>query len=297
MTHIAAVCCVGLTLGCSAPGQDLLASEGGGSRSCPSLGGPVQTGTLQAPRLDEASGMVASRRHSGVLWSHNDGGDAELFALDESGRWIASLMVADAAASDWEDIARVQTADGDILVLADIGDNEAVRASVALVAVPEPDVLPEQVVEADVTARIDVTYPDGPADAEAFVVDPRWGDGYIFTKSSQDGVPAMVLRIPGPLVAGPVTAESVGVLDGLGAVTAADVASDGSALLVRSDEKALWWSLEGGIPVEEALATPGCEVPLARETAGESVALTIDGAGYHSTSEGVGAAIHRVLLD
>ncbi|MEM6290114.1 MAG: hypothetical protein AAGA54_02580 [Myxococcota bacterium] len=293
----AAACCVGLVLSCSTTGPDAPEGDEDQPRSCPSLGAPVRTGTLKVGPLDEASGMVASHHHAGVLWSHNDGGDAELFAIDEAGTWLAMLTVGGATVLDLEDIARARTSAYDVLWLADIGDNDAVRPSVALIAVPEPEGLEAGMLEAVAAARVEVTYPNGPADAEAFFIDSRSGDGYIITKTRADAGPAEVLKVPGPLGAGPVTAESVAVVDGLGPITAADMAANGRALVVRSDDRALWWALDDGLSVEEALAEPGCAVPLPVEAAGESVAFTVDGAGYHSTSEGAGAPIHRVSLE
>ena len=56
--------------------------------------------------LRESSGLAVSRRQPGVLWSHNDSGDGpNLYAIDLSGRLLATIPVANAAARDWEDIA------------------------------------------------------------------------------------------------------------------------------------------------------------------------------------------------
>ena len=47
-----------------------------------------------------------SRAQPGVLWSHNDSGDGpNLNAIDQSGRLLAIVPVANAVARDWEDIA------------------------------------------------------------------------------------------------------------------------------------------------------------------------------------------------
>src|SRR4051794_35074519 len=45
------------------------------------------TGAVAAPEATELSGLVASRRRAGVLWTHNDSGDRpRLFALASDGR-------------------------------------------------------------------------------------------------------------------------------------------------------------------------------------------------------------------
>ena len=46
----------------------------------------VTNGPVMIPDLAESSGLAISRRNPGVLWSHNDSGNAAvLFALDGSG--------------------------------------------------------------------------------------------------------------------------------------------------------------------------------------------------------------------
>lgn len=86
--------------------------------------------------LDELSGMVASRKHPGVLWTHNDSGnDPELFALSLDGKLLAEIDVA-AKNVDWEDIA---LAPGDQLWICDCGNNDNERKDLRLLRVKEPD--------------------------------------------------------------------------------------------------------------------------------------------------------------
>ena len=58
-------------------------------------------------RINEASGLAASRRHPGVLYSHNDSGDqARIFALDsEDGRTLAEYQITHSDNYDWEDLS------------------------------------------------------------------------------------------------------------------------------------------------------------------------------------------------
>src|SRR5205085_1640483 len=63
-------------------------------------------GVLAAPGLTESSGIVASRIHPGVYWTHNDSGNPpELFAVDERGRNLGVWRVSGASNVDWEDIS------------------------------------------------------------------------------------------------------------------------------------------------------------------------------------------------
>ena len=54
--------------------------------------------------LPEASGVAASHKSPGVLWSHNDSGEPTLLAVGADGTSLGRLWVARAAVEDWEDI-------------------------------------------------------------------------------------------------------------------------------------------------------------------------------------------------
>src|ERR1700741_1476633 len=49
-------------------------------------GPPRVLGRLDAPAVNESSGLIASRTNPGLYWTHNDSGDGpNLYALDEYG--------------------------------------------------------------------------------------------------------------------------------------------------------------------------------------------------------------------
>src|SRR6266540_1134177 len=92
---------------------------------------------LQSPRVRESSGVVVSRAHRGVLWTHNDSGDGPyVYATDLSGADRGAVRIRDARAVDWEDIALgpCPAAGGACLYIADTGDNEENRKSVVIYA-------------------------------------------------------------------------------------------------------------------------------------------------------------------
>ena len=104
--------------------------------------------TGRLPRvLDESSGIVVSRTQPNVYWSHNDSGDGpNLYAIDASGRLLATFVVGGAEARDWEDMgsgpcvgAPPQTPPV-CLYLGDIGDNSGVREWATVYVVAEPTV-------------------------------------------------------------------------------------------------------------------------------------------------------------
>lgn len=130
-------------------------------------------GALPA-RLHETSGVAVSRRHRGLLWTHNDSGDGPIiYAIDLSGRLLGAYQLDGADAVDWEDIALgpCPAQDDDCLYVADTGDNLGRRRSVQLYVLPEPPPPAGSGRPSRVPARrIDVTFPTGPRDVEALAV-------------------------------------------------------------------------------------------------------------------------------
>ena len=90
------------------------------------------------PELPEASGLAISRRTTGLLWSHNDSGNATvLFALDTSGK-VRGRIRLPVLTRDWEDVSAANCTTGSCLYIADIGDNGLARRDISIYRVPEP---------------------------------------------------------------------------------------------------------------------------------------------------------------
>lgn len=108
---------------------------------CPDFAPPGPVAAVLGAVLVEASGLVASHKNAGVLWSHNDSGDqARIVALRRDGSLMGVVELAGARAVDWEDIALAPGAGGnDELVIGDIGDNAEKRTSVFAYRIAEPD--------------------------------------------------------------------------------------------------------------------------------------------------------------
>ena len=149
-------------------------------------GEPVVATRLADPRIVESSGLALSRRHPGVVWTHNDSGDqARLFAVGSDGRTRAVLTLAGVEARDWEAVAAGRDDRGrPALFAGDIGDNNGVWPEVAVYRVTEPAVLRDATVPA---VRYRLRYADGPHDAEALLIDPRSNRLYVATKAQIGG--------------------------------------------------------------------------------------------------------------
>jgi len=177
---------------------------------------------LSDPLLRESSGLVASRTHAGIVWSHNDSGNAcELFATDVHGAALARFSIA-AVCVDWEDIALDQRG----IYLADIGDNRAKRTEIVIFRVAEPDPSKPSATPLPIDATWRLRYPDQAHDAEAFVV--SGDEGFIIDK--RIGVAQMWrFRLDG---AAEQILEHVADLAIPAPVTGADLSPDGKWLAV-----------------------------------------------------------------
>jgi hypothetical protein len=230
--------------------------------------------TVDDPRLAELSGLAVS---DGGLWAMADGGrSVELDRLDPDTCAVTAKRTAPIDPFDPEDLA--QGPDGELWV-SDTGDNRLARDTVAVVVVP-----------ARGAARLHrLTYPDGPHDAEALLVDAD-GRPVIVTKEATR--PAGIYRTaappegtgPTPLlrvgqVSLPASDTVGGPIGGFGAmtVTGAAAAPDGRVVALRSYTDAWLFPVPAGGDVVAALQETPVRVPLPDEPQGEAIALEPDG--------------------
>ncbi len=114
--------------------------------------------TADPDRLHETSGIVASRKHPGVFWTHGDSGnDPKLIAIDIDGKVLSEVTVNGAPNTDWEDICVDN--DGN-LYIGDIGNNHAMFPARYVYRIPEPDPKNPPTDGVSSTARWRYKYPD-----------------------------------------------------------------------------------------------------------------------------------------
>lgn len=233
---------------------------------------PQSRCAVDDPRLAEMSGLVAD---GDALWAMADGGSSvKVQRVDPATCAIAETRSAAINPDDPEDLARGP--DGALWV-GDIGDNDRARKTVAVIVLP-PRGKP---------ALHRLTYPDGPHDAEALLVDAQ-GRPMIVTKAPG---PAGIYRTeaapkgagPTPLVrVGEVTlpqSDTVGgPIGGVGSwvVTGAAASADGAVVALRTYTDA-WLFPVPDDDLVAALAGEPIRVPLPREPQGEAIAFQPDG--------------------
>lgn len=253
--------------------------------------GAARLCSITDPRIDESSGLAAA---GDQLYTINDGGSRlQVFVLDRGCR-VRRVISNPTDPYDVEDLAR--TADG-TLWLADIGDNDTNRSTVAL----------ELLTEGGEVTLFRFRYPDGPHDAETLLVDGR-GRPYIVTKEplrsgvyTPDGSPsttrATPLRKVGTLTFGPTGTSGgpVGIASQVLA-TGGAVAPDGSRLVIRTYTDAYLWTIPNGDIAAALRADPERRIPLPATRQGEAVTFAPDGRSLLTSTEIDPAPIDSIPL-
>ncbi len=275
-----------------------------GDFSCPAVQSAGRSGVVEDARLDEVSGVVFSRRDPGVLFVHNDSGDAaRVYALSTTGQLVAQLDLSGVEARDIEDIA----ADERFLYLGDIGDNEERRESVSVYRVPQPKLKGGGDFELLEPARPEIltlVYPDGAHDAEALLVDPRDESLIVVTKARAG--PSLVMSAgPAPWSrGGPVRLTEVARLE-LGwswlgpsqMATGGDISADGSRIAVRTYTHLHLFERGRNESLSQALERRGsCATVLQLEPQGEAIAFGASRGALWTLSEGKNQPIRRYLI-
>jgi hypothetical protein len=256
-----------------------------------SAAAPAALCQITDPRLAELSGMVAV--DGGVL-AMNDGGEALAVHLLDADCQVVDTHGAAIDPYDPEDMA--VAADGTVW-LADTGDNNSTRTTVALLAL-RPD---------GSTGVFRLTYPDGPHDAEALLLAPD-GTPYLVTKevlgasgvyspasALVDGRTVALARVAG--VSMTLTGTPGGPVGRAGQllVTGGAVSADGRHLALRTYTDAYVWPLAGN-DVVGALAADPAVIPLPDSPQGEAISFAADGQGLLVASEGLPSDLTRVPL-
>jgi len=258
---------------------------------------PAIAGWLEDPAISESSGIVASRRTAGLLWTHNDSGDGPfLYASDERGKQMGVWRVAGAKANDWEDIAvgPGPQPGRSYLYIGDIGDNKEARREIIIYRLPEPEVTPaganstgKNALVTEPAESLRLQYPDRGHDAEALLVQPVTGDIYVITKTL-DAMPN-VYKLAAPYsTSGVNRLRLLGTIPNLptGLITGGDIAPDGNSVVLCDYFGAYELRLPGGVSAfDEVWRQSINNIDLGQRKQGESICYAADGSAVYATSE------------
>jgi hypothetical protein len=245
------------------------------------------------PDVPEASGLAISRHDPGLIWTHNDSGNAAaLFAIDAAGRPRGHVRVP-AQLRDWEamsaapcDSLRLRSGPASsCLFLGDIGDNSRARSRVQVLVVPEPAPGDADTPRPDVYA---VSYPDGAHNAEAMFV--TGGRLFIITRDRVGTLYGSVAPLGEDHA---ITLRRISQL-GLSAVTDAETSPDATSVVVRTSHEVRIYRtgdlIGGGV-------TPRVKIPIdgVREPQGEGVAIGEGGMLYLASEGGILSRAGRLV--
>jgi hypothetical protein len=200
-------------------------------------------GRISDPRIKESSGVVASRRYTGVFWTHNDGGGPKkqvLYAIDREGDTRASFSVIGVTLHDWEDIA---IDDAGHLFIGDVGNNDSKRDTLAVYEIDEPN---PQASPGPVSPKRawNLRFPQAPFDCESLFI---WKDqGYVISKVF-DKARAQIFRFPLRDTNEPLTLELVATTKIESPVTGADISADGTLLGLVAKNGAYVFRIDGDV--------------------------------------------------
>jgi len=300
--------CAALAAGCG-QNSDPETSPRTGDRQAGVVAEFQRIGELESVRLDEASGIQAVPGDRFFL--HNDEGTL-LYLTDATGRDIGLREIAEAKNRDWEDITRIPSPEGPLLVIGDTGDNHSSRKRVSLYFVREP-APGDDSGELEVQHRLRFRYPDGPRDVESLAYDPV--EERLLLLSKRDQPPRLYgLPLDLALWQHEMEAEFLGEVPGfrppdrtdilknpgrglwVSQPTGMDISPDGRLAAVITYRSLYLFRREGTESWVEALARRPVEFIGPPGTHEEAVCFSLDGRSVYVATEGRPAPLHRLDL-
>lgn len=242
-------------------------------------------GQLTDEKLEEVSGLAASRANPGYLWTHNDSGNPPVvYLVDEKLKIRLSCKLQGVKNRDWEDIAVGPGPDRNknYLYVADIGDNNGKHDQKYVYRFEEPTLGNQKgeiiIKEFD---KIAFRLEDGKKDTEAIMVHPVTMDLYVVSKREK---PVAVYEIKYPYTGGnPMIARKIVSLP-LTQIVSADISTDGKEVLMKNYDHIYYWET-GGKPIAEALKSKPQLLKYTEEPQGEAISFNIEGSGFYTLSE------------
>ena len=244
-------------------------------------------GRIKDSQLQELSGLIPSALYPKMFWVHNDSGDVgRIFLIDDKAQLKGVYTLEGIQAKDTEDIARFQREGKSYLVLADIGDNRAIRTDIKIYIFQEPEWNAEKItylIPKESIQTLRLKYVDKPRDAEAIFVDPLDGRCYIITKRdlhvgvypvSLDKTNSNQTPILKPLVSLPLTF-----------ITAVDISSDGRLILLKNLTSVFLWQRRYGESIVSLFNRPYTRLTYQVEPQGEAICFGLDNSAFYTISE------------
>jgi Secretion system C-terminal sorting domain len=268
----------------------------------PEFGKQQDLGKLKTKVIDEASGLVASRKYPGILWTHNDS-DPEgiIYAINLKGEVVAEVKLEGIRNRDWEDIAIAPngTSGEYDIYIGEIGDNDAKFDTIKVYKFKEPiidniDGYEEFTLTTNQYSTFNFEYSDGARDAESMFVDPNTKDIYVISKRESNarlylGKYPYSNNLNKLKYLKDIKTEK---LAQLAWITAADISPNGNEILMRSYISIFYYSRTNSESIESAFDGSKDKLPFGpgSEIQGEAVCWDHLGEGYYTLGESFNGA-------
>lgn len=234
--------------------------------------------------VGEISGIADSKLNPGYLWGEEDSGNPpQIYLIGHDGTVAKKIYIKAVTNRDWEDMAL----SGNDIYIAETGDNNLSYTEYGFYKFPEPSATIDTVKNIE---SIRFKYPDGPHDAEAFLVDAASKDIYIITKRDNT---SKVYKLAYPYSTAALnTATEAGSLPYSGVVSAA-ISIDGKEIIIKTYPALFHYKKNDGETIVQALQKNFTILPYKLEPQGEAISFASDNSGFYTLSEkGFGSSVN-----
>lgn len=249
----------------------------------------IEYGYSTDSRLNEISGMIESVQYPNNFWVHNDSGDQpRIFRVNRELEIVQEVQIEGVNHVDWEDIAYGNYGSQKTLFIGDIGDNLAVRDQIQIYLLSEPI---EGEVSNESLRSLQLSYPDGPRDAEALLYDDNSNEIVIITKRDERSrvytYPLNVSDTGLLNFEGELQLENVGELEAGSKyrITAADAIANKGVVIKNYQEVYLYPLNESERYASALISRSPSKLQYKAELQGEAISLEVNYQGYWVTSE------------
>ena len=244
-----------------------------------------QLSELTHKKLKESSGLAASIENPGMLWTHNDSGNApEIYLVDKDLNIRLTVSLSGIENRDWEDITVGPGPDStqNYVYVGDIGDNDAAYAHKYIYRFPEPVLGASDHISISGIETIVFKLEDAIKDTESLFVDSRSKNLYVISKREE---PVWLYELRYPQVEGDTITAAKKLSLPFTKIVSADFFPATGDIVIKNYEHVYFWKNENDKDVTSLLKKTPTEIPYQKEPQGEAIAWATDGSGFYTLSE------------